>query len=91
MELETVSAVSVSGFFGHVFRQIDNFDGLEWASLHAHAATNAQRFGDEAYGGGGLNFDADFADLVARTIFRALLSTLLRFALIWVDNCDSEL
>ena len=71
-------------------RQVDDFDGLEWASLDAHTTTNAEVLGDEADRRVGLHIDAEFACLVKRANFRTFLPALLRLALIGIDNCDSK-
>jgi hypothetical protein len=91
MEFETVGAVSVSGLFGHVLGQVDDLDRFKGAFFNANAASDTQWFGNPTDGRSGLHFDTNLADLVSWAVSGALLLAFLRFALIGVDNGDSEL
>ena len=73
------------------FGQVDNLDGLEWASLDAHTATNAEVLRDKADRGVRPHIDTKLACFVKRTNLSTLLPALFRLALIRIDNCDSHL
>jgi hypothetical protein len=91
VQLEAVSAVAVRHLRLQAFRQVDDFDRLEGASLDAHTATDAEMLGDEADFGSGLHINAELARLVQRANLGALLPALFGLALIGVNDCDSEL
>jgi hypothetical protein len=91
MEFERVGSVSVGNLGLETFGQIDNLNGLKWALLNAHTATNAEVLGDEANCGGRFDVDAYLTSLVDGAGFDALALTFLGFALIGIDNRDSNL
>ena len=72
-------------------RQVDDFNRLKGTALDAHTTAVTQLLRDEADLRGGLHIDAHLSDLVHGARLGALLPTLLGLALIWVNNCDSEL
>ena len=55
-------------------RQVDDLDGLEGALLHADAAADAQRLGEEGHLVGALHLDAQIPDLHHRAGLLALLA-----------------
>jgi len=91
MQFEAVCAVAMSDLAFESLWQVDDFNCRKGTPLDAHTAAVTQVLRDEANLRSGLHIDAHFADLVHGTRLGALLSALLGFALIWVNDCDSEL
>jgi hypothetical protein len=91
MEFETICTISMSCLAAQVLGQIDNLDGFIWAAFNAHTATNAECLRNESNRRRFFNIDTNFTDFVSGTCFLAFKGTLFRFALIRVDNGDSEL
>ena len=91
VQLEAISAISVSHLSFKALGKVDDFDGPEWAALDAHTTTVTQVLWDEANRRSGLHIDTEMARFVDWASPGALLPALLGFTLIWVDDCDSEL
>lgn len=91
MQLEAVSAITMSHLFFESLGQVNDLDCLEGAALNTHTTSDTQVLRDEADFGRRSDFDAHFTGLVDWASLLALLPALLGFALIWVNNCDSEL
>lgn len=91
MKFERIGSISVSGLTAQTLGEVDDLDGFEGAAFDAHTATNAEVLGDEANCRSWFNVDAQLALQVQRALASALLLALLWFALIRVDNGDSEL
>lgn len=72
-------------------REVDDLDGLKRTPFDTHSAANAKLLGNEANGRAGLDLNTYFSIFVNWTLLGALLPALLRLALIWIDNGDSEL
>ena len=90
MKLECIRAISVSGLTSQTFGQVNNTNGVEGTSLDTLTTTNAEGLGNEADGGSGCDFNAELANLVDWALLRALLLALLGFALIRIDNGNSN-
>lgn len=91
MQFKTVRAVSVSGLIRHVLRQVNDLDCFIRAFFNAKATSDTELFGDETDGRSRFHFDANLADFVSRAVSCTFLLAFFRFALIGVDNGDSEL
>jgi len=91
MELERVGVVSMNRLGLQVRWQVDNLNRFKGTLLHADTTTNTKRFVNLRRLVGSCNFDTKLSHSNDGTCFLALLTTLLRLALVQVDNGDSSL
>ena len=90
MELKGVGSITMGHFLRETLWEVDDLDGIKWASLCTHTATDAQWFRYKANGGCRGYFNAYFPCFVDWACFFTFLLTFLRFALIRVDNGNSQ-
>ena len=89
MQLKAVCSITMRDLVFKPLGQVDDLNGLEGAPLDAHTAPNTQGLGNEADLGSLGNFNALLSGLVDGARFSTLEGTLLGFALVRVDDCDS--
>jgi hypothetical protein len=90
VQLEGVGPVSVRLLALQRLGQVDDLDGLEGTLLDTNAATDAQVLGYVSELGVHCHLNAFFAQLDDGALLLALLSALLGFALLLVDDCHSR-
>ena len=91
MKFECILPISVSNLTLKAFGQVDDFDRPVWASLDAHTAPNAEILRDLADGRCLADLDAEFSSLVDWAGLFALLGALFGFALVRINDSNSEL
>jgi len=90
VKLKSVRSISVGNLACKSLGQVDDSDCVERTFFNAHTTANTECFGNEANRGGGRDLDTKFTNFVGRTSLRALLVTLFGFALVRVDDGDSD-
>lgn len=90
MKFEAVGGISVGDLCVQIGGQVDDGNGVEWAFLRTDTTSNTETLGDEGELGVGSNFDTKFSTADNRTRSFALLSALLGFALVIVDNGNTS-
>ena len=91
MQFEGIGAVPVGDLRLKSLGQVDDLDGFEGTLLDAHAAANTQVFRNKANRRGRLHFYANLARFVQGAGLYALALALFGLALVWIDNCDTNL
>lgn len=89
VEFEHIGSVTMDGLIGDALGQIDDFDGLEWALLHADGAPDAKTLCDDAALAEPLDLDAQLPLLVNWALSLALQSALLGLALLLVYDSNT--
>jgi hypothetical protein len=90
VQLKAVSSISVSDLVLKSLWKVDNLNGLVRTSLDTHTASDAECFRDETNFAGFSDINADLSSFVDGTSLCALEGALLGFALVGVNNCDSQ-